>query len=625
MCGLVGLLALGKLNKQEEAQRQRFMRFASTELMLRTDERGKDATGAAILFTDGNYAGIKRGEETNSWFAKFGSGEDRYGRLIKVWEEYEQPVKIYLGHCRKGTTGDKEDNENNHPIKINNIVGIHNGVIKNHKEVKEHLGCKCDGEVDSEVIFRLMDYFTNEGKEPWTMDSLEKIIARLTGAWAVMAFNADNPNQMPLFRDGRPIELILIKELSLLVILSDIKFWNSFHFQYERTLFYARFKGMPSLLGMNIEKKTMADDSAAIIDLTNKCIADTTIEDIWEWKKIRRDNKIWTSSAALQSTAGGVGAYSGGQSMLKTESTDNHKKPETTEKTETTTSTTTSNEKMRVFNNITRKFEIKNIANPKTIKDNESVVLPVGDTKTTETKINTTFADDLENQDDSNDILTIEDYTDYKTHLGNVKMLTSGSEDTYSNTKSDIIDVKPSTGDTSDDVVAITEVDMTVDNVELMALAKASYDKLPNEDKGYADIDHLLTDIDIKDEDTANKLGMKIVSNRVAGVQWIKGFIYGWRNRDKELNPDENKTRARERHIAHLKSLVIILASFFARSKNKNYKSIKALQEVASDHISKRSKFDIDGVINIFNAHEKGKIKEAEEAIKSVAIVLNNK
>jgi len=63
MCGIVGALAFGKVNQRTERIRQKVMQVMTTELLLVTEARGEDATGAAILFADGNYVGIKRGEK----------------------------------------------------------------------------------------------------------------------------------------------------------------------------------------------------------------------------------------------------------------------------------------------------------------------------------------------------------------------------------------------------------------------------------------------------------------------------------------------------------------------------------------------------------------------------------
>jgi len=159
MCGIVGALAFGKLNRRKENGRQKMMRYVTRKLLLATESRGKDATGAAILFDDGNYIGVKRGDKASDFLSKLGKNKECYGGLLEVWKKcWKQdklPVRVYLGHTRSLTQGPKEYNENNHPIKIGNLVGVHNGTIKNDSNIFRNLGCKRDGKVDSEAIFRL--------------------------------------------------------------------------------------------------------------------------------------------------------------------------------------------------------------------------------------------------------------------------------------------------------------------------------------------------------------------------------------------------------------------------------------------------------------------------------------
>ena len=637
MCGIVGALAFGKLNKKNEEIRQRLMRYLTTELMLETEERGKDATGAAILFNDGNYLGIKRGEESSKFLAKFGKKKECYGSLLEVWRKHEAPVKVFIGHCRKGTVGAHRDNKNNHPIKIRNIVGVHNGVIRNDDEIEKHLGCKRDGKVDSEMIFRLFDHFTNSGKEPFTMDMLETIIARLTGAFAVIAFNSDNIKQVPVFRDGRPIEMIFIKNLALLILVSELKFWTRVHFRYERMVSYGEVK-LPSLLDMDIKKEMFKDDSAAIFDLTVNCTKDTTIEDLGEFKKIPRNNKVWTTTAALNSVNSRTNSaynYTGrqqaaGYSANTAKSTKDTVK-NTTKDTNSTTSNKDSNTKVsdnnvtkkRVFNNITKKYETQTITNPKTLGENESKVIPIGNTKALDsnsakkddsekcTKV--TFQEDMAGQDISNDKLLLDDYTNY--------------DNTTNNTDNDddVIDV-----DVKDILVDVKEIDMTVENPEILATAQTAYKNIPDKNRGYTDIDTLLNDIDLNNEAQATRLGLTVVANRVAKVQWINGFISGWKAKTAQLNYSQEKSEVREKYIAGLKSMVIILGQFFSRLKsyNKNNTAAStvtepnavdiALKHIASDHISKRPHFDMDKLDNVFNEYEAAEIKDAREIIRTV-------
>ena len=116
MCGIVVALAFGKLNEKDEVIRQGVMQYLTTELLIATEERGKDATGASILFDDGKYAGLKRGQRAADYLSIFGESKEWYGSLLKVWREHKTHSRVFLGHCRAATVGDKEDNENNHSI-----------------------------------------------------------------------------------------------------------------------------------------------------------------------------------------------------------------------------------------------------------------------------------------------------------------------------------------------------------------------------------------------------------------------------------------------------------------------------------------------------------------------------
>jgi len=361
MCGIVVGLTFGELPEVEEKIRQKMLRCMTTELLLLTESRGKDATGAAALFDDGRYIGIKRGEEVTSFLSVFGNSKEYYGGFLKVWEKHPAPVRVYLGHCRAGTGGAKEDNNNNHPIKIRNMIGIHNGVVHNDKEIFENLGCKRDGEVDSEAIFRLFDHFTNHGKEPFTMDMIQEVVRRLDSFHTVCLFNADNPYQVPIFRDRRPCYLVFIKEWGLLFAISEPGFWATMRYRYERMANYYDAK-MPSLFRCTIEKKELPDDSCIIFDLTKGVEDDTVIDDLGEYSKILRTNKIWQKPTTTytrgtdyqRNTCG----YKPGSGNNNSDSDDS-----------------TRAKKRRVFDRLEKKYVIKQ--GDKVLKDDSSITIDV--------------------------------------------------------------------------------------------------------------------------------------------------------------------------------------------------------------------------------------------------------
>lgn len=66
----------------------------------------------------------------------------------------EGRVHWLVGHTRWATHGDPSNHHNNHPILHGNILGVHNGVLSNHREILADTGrAHDDAEVDSEAIF----------------------------------------------------------------------------------------------------------------------------------------------------------------------------------------------------------------------------------------------------------------------------------------------------------------------------------------------------------------------------------------------------------------------------------------------------------------------------------------
>lgn len=623
MCGIVVGLAFGKLNQRDEAMRQRLLRYFTTELLVATESRGRDATGAAVLFNDGKYAGIKKGQTVSDFLSVFGESKKSYGGLLKIWRAHQSPGRIYLGHCRAGTTGDKEDNENNHPIKIRNLVGIHNGVIRNHDVIFKQLGCKRDGKVDSEAIFRLFDHFTNGGKEPFTMDMLQSIVDKLDGHFAVTLFNADNIEQVPIFRDGRPVEFVLIKPYGILLMLSELKFWRVIHFRYERLVYYYKelhSVNLPSFVDSDtIETKTMPDDSAAIFDLSKKVGKDTDIDDLCETGKMTRTNKEWKNKTTGYQSSN---YYNSG---LRSKSSDKDNAG-----------------KKRVFDKIKKQYVVK--AGDKQPDTKKATTLPVDDNKDatkTDTTVNkkeekkdnvvnmptgnesvkesTKFNKDDEKEDNSADKVEVKDLTVYdsdKNEAENKKVA------------DDVIDVDPKDvkvindqEDKEDQKIKseadVVEVDMAVNSPELVEAANLAYESLPTSLKGCGDIDELLDAIDLTKE-RAQDLGMALIGNRAIKHGWIQGYTHAMKSM-----PDKTvqKNRKREAHIAGLKSLVMLLARFYKRD---NIVDTAAKNRLAQTALDNNRRINIYKLMKIFNTHERDVLKEVSEVVSQAEGVTDN-
>lgn len=142
MCGIAGFC----LNVEEHVDARKL----SEALLKEIVSRGKDATGAA-------------------WYnAK--QNEVRYTKApysAKTFVETRLPlmpsgVKNVILHTRFATQGDKKYETNNHPIVVENLVGVHNGHISNDDAIlKAYPDHKRLGQVDSEAAFVMAKYESN--------------------------------------------------------------------------------------------------------------------------------------------------------------------------------------------------------------------------------------------------------------------------------------------------------------------------------------------------------------------------------------------------------------------------------------------------------------------------------
>ena len=312
MCGIVGVAALGKASKKQEEVRRESMIFLATELLQLTQPRGDDATGFSALFSDGNYIGLKEGIPSIEFISKLGGTRKDYNGILKVIRKADHPVKALLGHCRKVSIGSAIDNENNHPVAVGDIVGIHNGTLTNHEVIFEKLKCKRNGDVDTEAIIRLLHFYSDKGTQPFTTDMLAEVCKRLQGTYSVIAFNGNSPNQLATFRDSKPAELALIKSLNILLIASDKDYLNTALFRYNKqaSLYMPALEGIkfPIIKSSDVEHLTMADDTATVFDLSETVGKNTKLEDIFEKVKILRADRVWKK---------GTAPYKAGQSNFR--------------------------------------------------------------------------------------------------------------------------------------------------------------------------------------------------------------------------------------------------------------------------------------------------------------------
>ena len=123
MCGLIGFTGKQEANP-----------YIINQLMIANDSRGGHSTG----YFDGNE------------FVKC------IGKSIGIHQEVRQlKTSKFIGHTRFSTHGARTL-PNQHPFQYGEVIGAHNGVVHNYKEVGKEFKCE-ETEVDSQMIFKVLN------------------------------------------------------------------------------------------------------------------------------------------------------------------------------------------------------------------------------------------------------------------------------------------------------------------------------------------------------------------------------------------------------------------------------------------------------------------------------------
>lgn len=165
MCGMVGYSGVDNFDADKIKQ-----------LMLANMMRGVHSTG---MYNDGKIS--KLADNAIEFLAE--------NEII--------PDKIFMGHDRHATIGNKSSVDNAHPFEYGTIIGQHNGTLKNHWQLcrSEELEHK-DFDVDSQVLIALIN------KDKGGL----KVLQEFEGAAAVIWHDKEIPNRIYCFRNfERPL------------------------------------------------------------------------------------------------------------------------------------------------------------------------------------------------------------------------------------------------------------------------------------------------------------------------------------------------------------------------------------------------------------------------------------
>ncbi len=114
-----------------------------------------------------------------------------------------------LTHGGAATHGEPNDaNAHPHVSENGSIALVHNGIIENYLEIKEHLiklGVTFSSDTDSEVVAQLLEYHYNECRN--MLEAVGRVLRRIEGSYAFGIICSDYPNALIAARKDSPLIL----------------------------------------------------------------------------------------------------------------------------------------------------------------------------------------------------------------------------------------------------------------------------------------------------------------------------------------------------------------------------------------------------------------------------------
>jgi glucosamine--fructose-6-phosphate aminotransferase (isomerizing) len=178
MCGIVGVVGRGPAAAP------------ILDALRRLEYRGYDSAGIATL---------ERGLLTR---------RRAVGKLKNLESKLTcEPLAglIGIGHTRWATHG-RPNEKNAHPHAVDGVAVVHNGIIENHRELRNELkraGARFATDTDTEVIAHLVSQQLKKGCEP--IEAVRAALPRLEGAFALAFLFEGYENLIIGARKGSPL------------------------------------------------------------------------------------------------------------------------------------------------------------------------------------------------------------------------------------------------------------------------------------------------------------------------------------------------------------------------------------------------------------------------------------
>lgn len=169
-----------------------------TRNLVANEVRGPQATGVAIVEQGGGLRVLKRPIPAREFV--------RLEEYQSISKTMGSKTSLIMGHTRMPTKGSPNLEKNNHPLLVGRVLGVHNGHIMNDDELFKKQGLTRQAQVDSEVIFRLLEKAASkEEQRSLHLHTTRPLLRLLKGQFTILACHLDAPHQLLALKHENPL------------------------------------------------------------------------------------------------------------------------------------------------------------------------------------------------------------------------------------------------------------------------------------------------------------------------------------------------------------------------------------------------------------------------------------
>lgn len=154
MCGIFGIVVTEACSLNRAS-----IKMVLEELFTLSESRGKEASGIAIN-CNGLISILKTSQPASSMLKS-----REYSDLISktVCKDNFGSLSV-IGHSRLMTNGRNSLNINNQPVNVNNIIGVHNGIVVNDDQIWAKLNDSGRSDLDTEALISLISRYADDNE-----------------------------------------------------------------------------------------------------------------------------------------------------------------------------------------------------------------------------------------------------------------------------------------------------------------------------------------------------------------------------------------------------------------------------------------------------------------------------